>query len=85
MAALVVHASKDGESTRTLFVSPVLALAKARGLFKTDGRSTSWTLRVAYFTLKSSTIFSGSLPSAQASKTAPGLCGRRVFLCAKTK
>ena len=34
MAALVVHASKDGESTRTLFVSPVLAVAKARGLFK---------------------------------------------------
>jgi hypothetical protein len=35
MAALVVHASKDGESTRTLFASPVLAVAKARGLFKT--------------------------------------------------
>jgi hypothetical protein len=35
MAALVVHASKDGESTRTLFVSPVVAVAKARGLFKT--------------------------------------------------
>jgi hypothetical protein len=35
MAALVVHASKDGESTRTLFASPVPAVAKARGLFKT--------------------------------------------------
>jgi hypothetical protein len=35
MAALVVHASKDSESTRTLFASPVLAIAKARGLFKT--------------------------------------------------
>jgi hypothetical protein len=35
MAALVVHASKDDESTRTLFTSPVLAVAKARGLFKT--------------------------------------------------
>ena len=34
MAALIVHASKDGESTRTLFASPVLAVAKARGLFK---------------------------------------------------
>jgi hypothetical protein len=34
MAALVVHASKDGESTRTLFVSPVLAVARARGLLK---------------------------------------------------
>jgi hypothetical protein len=34
MAALVVHASKDGESTRTLFTSPVLTVAKARGLFK---------------------------------------------------
>jgi hypothetical protein len=33
MAALVVHASKDGESTRTLFASSVLAIAKARGLF----------------------------------------------------
>jgi hypothetical protein len=35
MAALVLHASKDGESTRTLFDSPTLAVAKARGLFKT--------------------------------------------------
>jgi hypothetical protein len=34
MAALVVHASKDGESTRTLFTSPVLTVAKARRLFK---------------------------------------------------
>jgi hypothetical protein len=34
MVALVVHASKDGESSRTLFASPVLALAKARGLCK---------------------------------------------------
>jgi hypothetical protein len=34
MAALVVHASKGGESTRTVFASPVLAVAKARGLFK---------------------------------------------------
>jgi hypothetical protein len=35
MAALVVHASRDGESIRTLFTSPILAVAKARGLFKT--------------------------------------------------
>jgi hypothetical protein len=34
MAALVVHASKDGESNRTLFANPVLAIAKARGLSK---------------------------------------------------
>jgi hypothetical protein len=38
MAALVVHASKDGESTRTLFTSPVLAVAKARGLLKAGWR-----------------------------------------------
>jgi hypothetical protein len=41
MAALVVHASKDGESTRTLFASPVLAVAKARGLF-----TTGWEVHV---------------------------------------
>ncbi len=35
MAALVVHASKDGESTQIFFTSPVLAVAKGRGLFKT--------------------------------------------------
>jgi hypothetical protein len=35
MVALVVHASKDGQSIRTLFGSPVLAVAKARGLSKT--------------------------------------------------
>ena len=35
MAALVVHASKDGESRRTLYTSPVIAVAKARSLFKT--------------------------------------------------
>ena len=29
-----MHAAKDGESTRTLFTSPVLAVAKARGLSK---------------------------------------------------
>jgi len=34
MAALVVHASKDGQSTRTLFTSPVLTVAKAKGLSK---------------------------------------------------
>jgi hypothetical protein len=34
MVALVVHASKAGESTRTLFTSPVLTVAKARGLSK---------------------------------------------------
>jgi hypothetical protein len=34
MAALVVHASKEGEqSKRTLYTSPVIAVAKARGLF----------------------------------------------------
>ena len=35
MAAVVVHASKDGESKRMLYISPVIAVAKARGLFKT--------------------------------------------------
>jgi hypothetical protein len=35
MPALVVHASKEGqESKRTLYVSPVIAVAKAGGLFK---------------------------------------------------
>ena len=34
MTALVVHASKDNDSTRMLFTSPVLAVAKARGLSK---------------------------------------------------
>jgi hypothetical protein len=38
MAVLVVHASKDGESTRTLFGSPVLTVAKARGLSKAGWR-----------------------------------------------
>lgn len=32
MTALVVHASKGTESTRTLYASPILAVAKARGL-----------------------------------------------------
>jgi|ERR1700722_9757839 hypothetical protein len=35
MATLVVHALKDGESTQLSFTSPVLAVAKGRGLFKT--------------------------------------------------
>src|ERR1019366_2429167 len=35
LVALVVHASKDGESRRTLYTSPVIAVAKARSLFKT--------------------------------------------------
>jgi len=35
MAALVVHASKDGESRRMLYTNPVIAVAKARSLFKT--------------------------------------------------
>jgi hypothetical protein len=35
MAALVVHASKDGEGRRMLYTSRVLAVAKARSLFKT--------------------------------------------------
>ena len=35
MAALVVHASKDGEeSKRTLYISPVIAVAKGNGRFK---------------------------------------------------
>jgi hypothetical protein len=34
MAALVVHASKDGKSTRTLYLRPAIAVAKARILFK---------------------------------------------------
>jgi hypothetical protein len=33
MAALVVHASKDRKSKRTLYINPVIAVAKARGLF----------------------------------------------------
>ena len=37
MAALVVHASKDGESTRTLYVSLVIAVARARGLLIKTG------------------------------------------------
>jgi hypothetical protein len=32
MAALVVHASKDHESKRMLYIDPVVAVAKARGL-----------------------------------------------------
>ena len=35
MAALVVHASKDGEGRRMLYTSPVIAVEKARSLFKT--------------------------------------------------
>ena len=35
MAALVVHASKDGEGRRTLYTSTVTAVARARSLFKT--------------------------------------------------
>jgi hypothetical protein len=35
MAALVVHASKDGEGRRMLYTSPSIAVAKARSLFKT--------------------------------------------------
>jgi hypothetical protein len=39
MSALVVHASKDGEeSKRMLYSSPVIAVAKARGLVKTGWR-----------------------------------------------
>ena len=38
MAALVVHASKDGESTRTLYISLVIAVAKARGLLNAGWR-----------------------------------------------
>ena len=34
MSAFVVHATKDGESTRFLFASPVLTHAKARSLLK---------------------------------------------------
>jgi hypothetical protein len=35
MSALVVHASKDGdESKRALYTSPVIAVAKGRGLSK---------------------------------------------------
>ena len=34
MAALVVHASKHRKSKRTLYISPAIAVAKARGLFK---------------------------------------------------
>lgn len=38
MPALVVHATKDTESTRVLFASPVIACAKARGLVKAGWR-----------------------------------------------
>jgi hypothetical protein len=34
MAALVVHASKDRKSTRTLYLRPAIAVAKARISFK---------------------------------------------------
>jgi hypothetical protein len=35
VSALVVHASKEGEeSKRTLYSSPVIAVAQGRGLFK---------------------------------------------------
>jgi hypothetical protein len=34
MAALVVHASKDRKSKRTLYINPVIAVAKPRGLSK---------------------------------------------------
>jgi hypothetical protein len=34
MAALVVHASKDRMSTRTLYLSPAIAVAKARVMSK---------------------------------------------------
>jgi hypothetical protein len=34
MAALVVHASKHRTSKRTLYISPAIAVAKARGLFR---------------------------------------------------
>ena len=34
MAALVVHASKDRTSTRTLYLSPAIAVAKARIMLK---------------------------------------------------
>jgi hypothetical protein len=34
MAALVVHASKHRKSKRTLYISPALAVSKARELFK---------------------------------------------------
>ena len=34
MAALVVHASKDRKSTRTLYLMPAIAVAKARISFK---------------------------------------------------
>jgi hypothetical protein len=33
-AALVVHAAKHRTSKRTLYISPAIAVAKARGLFK---------------------------------------------------
>jgi hypothetical protein len=43
MTALVVHASKDGEeSKRTLYTSPVIAVAKGRGLFKAG-----WQVHIA--------------------------------------
>jgi hypothetical protein len=35
MAALVIHASKDAESMRALFISPALTVSKARSLVKT--------------------------------------------------
>jgi hypothetical protein len=41
MATLVVHASKNGESTQVSLTSPVLAVAKGRGLFKAG-----WTVEI---------------------------------------
>src|SRR5664280_1100409 len=82
MAALVVHASKDGESIRTLFTSPVLAVAKARGLFKTG-----WQVHIVdadgrCFIPKSSTVFSGSILSRRPNSEPAG-SRRRVLLCPK--
>jgi hypothetical protein len=34
MAALVIHASKDAESTRALFIDPALTISKAQSLGK---------------------------------------------------
>jgi hypothetical protein len=45
MAALVVHASKDGESRRTLYTSNVIAVARARSLFKTGWEAARWAGR----------------------------------------
>jgi hypothetical protein len=78
MAALVVHASKDGESTRTLFTSPVLTVAKARGLFKAGWQVHVVDANGGVFHPKNSNIFLDFLTSPQPSRAPFHRGGGRV-------